>query len=150
MIWEWLAQPIADNLSWSRIEVIWIALAVLGLLPNTVKLWIVGGDWWATWLLWRYCRTSLSRDRLLVAWWVVANALKDQIVLLAFVVVGLVAGQVPPAPITVNGQAVMAGVISGAALITAEVVTLLVVIYTLYVRVSLGVRPIEATKETST
>lgn len=140
-VWQWLAEPGFGN--WSKIEILWTFLALVGLILNTVKCWIVLGDLAAAWTLFRRARTRFARDRLLVGWWVVANAVKDEITLLAFVLIGVVAGQTRAQAVDVAQQTLPSSVISGLALVLVELVTIPVVAFTLFARLRLGVRRVE-------
>lgn len=136
MIWQWLAEPVMG--SWSRVEVAWTALALLGLTLNSVKLWLVIGDLAAAWRLRRLAPGGHARARELAAWWVVANAAKDELMLSVFILIGWVAGQLPPQPVTVGTGSTTASVLSGLAFIAVELVTIAVVAFTLWARLKLG------------
>lgn len=133
-LWQWLAVVVVGG--WSRIEVGWTIIALLGLILNTVKLWLVLGDLRAALELRRVERTTFADARVLAAWWVAANAIKDELMLVAFVLIGWIAGQFPSRP--VDGTGVAASVLTGLALLTVEGVTLIVVAFTLWARIRLG------------
>ncbi len=137
-IWQWLAEPVAGT--WSRVEVAWTVLALLGLLINTVKVWLVCGDLQAARGLRQIEKTSFAADRVLVALWTAANAVKDQFTLAAFVAIGYVAGQVPPQAVTVGSLSIAASAVSGLVLLAVELVTIAVVVFTLYARLRLSWR----------
>lgn len=137
-LWQWLSLPMTAQ--WSRIEAAWTIGALLGLILATVKLWVVVGDLVAVWQLRRMKPSKYASDRVLGAWWVVANAVKDELMLLAFVLIGWVAGQLPAQPVVVSGEQVPASVISGFALIAVELVTVGVVGFTLWARLKLSER----------
>lgn len=121
---------------WSPIEAFWTALACAGLLMNTAKLWLVGGDLLAVYAL------GINGRRRLAAWWVVVNALKDQIVFAGFALIGWVAGQLPPRSVPLGAEEVAASDLTGAVLIACEAAMVASVGWTLWARWRIGVTAI--------
>ena len=129
----WLSEPVRDN--WIRVEVLWTALSLVALAPTTFKLALVGGDLWAA----AHARENRYR-RVLAATWTVANPLFFEAAAAGFVFVGWVAGQVPSAPLAVEGNRIPAGAISGLVFVGLDVLMVAVIALTLWIRVRLGAR----------
>lgn len=122
--WTWGA--------WTTIEADWTAWAVIGLGVALYKAGLLAGDIEAAHASRRGWRYAVG------GWWILANTLGFGLAFAAWAIVGLVAGQLPPADIRAGSVDVPASLVSGGLFMLVEAALIGVMVFGLVCRIRLA------------